>query len=105
MDSKLQERLRDISQRLKNEYHAEKVILFGSYAREENTKDSDVDILVIAPTKEQFFQRMATVRRLVRDLRYGLPLSPIVMTKEEVDERKEKGDHFVLEIVRNGVSL
>jgi len=35
------DRLRAISERLKKEYKAEKVILFGSYARGEATEDSD----------------------------------------------------------------
>jgi len=80
---------------LKKEYHAERVILFGSYATDEATKDSDVDLLVIAPTKERFFERMATVLELVRDLYNGLALSPIVLRPEEMVKRLKIRDHFV----------
>ena len=99
------DRMRAISERLKKEYNAEKVILFGSYARGEATADSDVDILVIAPTAERFFERMATVLRLTRDLHYKLPLEPIVLTKEEVDQRLQRGDQFVRQIIEKGVYL
>jgi predicted nucleotidyltransferase len=71
MNKKIYERLKKISERLKKEYLAEKVILYGSHARGEATEDSDVDILVIAPTTQRMFERMATVSRLIRDLRNG----------------------------------
>ena len=98
-------RIATIATRLKKEYRAETVILFGSYARNEATEDSDVDLFVIAPTHERFFERMATVLGLVRDLYDGLALSPIVMTPKEVKQRLEMGDQFVKEILETGVEL
>ena len=97
--------LQKISERLKTEYHAAKVILFGSYARGDATRDSDIDLFIIAPTKERFFDRMATVRGFIRDLRKGLPVAPIVLTPQEVEQRKRKRDQFVQEILKNGVAL
>jgi uncharacterized protein len=105
MDQEIYERLRKISERLKKEYRAEKVILYGSYARGEATYDSDVDLFIIAPTNERFFQRMATVLGLVRDLYKGLALSPIVLRPEEVAERLKIGDQFVQEILEEGMEL
>lgn len=105
MDKETYQRLQKISERLKKEYHAEKVVLFGSYATGEYTQDSDVDILVIAPTKERFFKRMASVKRLIRDLRNGLPVAPIVLTPEEVEKRKKVGDQFIIEILEKGLTL
>ena len=99
------ERAKVITERLKKEYHAEKVILFGSYASGKTTRDSDVDLLVIANTKEKFFQRMASIRRLVRDLRKGLAIAPIVLTPAEIERRKEIGDPFIIEILENGLVL
>lgn len=99
------ERIKEISARLKKEYHAEKVILYGSYARGEATEDSDIDLFIIAPTIERFFERMATVVGTVRDLRRGLPLSPIVLTPKEVEERMKRGDQFIKEILEEGVEI
>jgi predicted nucleotidyltransferase len=98
-------RLQKISERLKKEYHTEKVVLFGSYATGEYTPDSDVDILVIAPTTERFFKRTASVKRLIRDLRNGLPIAPIVLTPEEVEKRKKLGDQFIIETLEKGLTL
>ncbi|MBI2357707.1 MAG: nucleotidyltransferase domain-containing protein [Deltaproteobacteria bacterium] len=105
MKPELDRRLRTIGKKLKKEYRAERVILFGSHARGDATEDSDVDLLVVAPTKERFFERMASVRRLIRDLRNGLPVSPIVLTPGELEKRRQAGDPFVREILETGVSL
>lgn len=101
----LTERIKAISARLKKEYHAEKVILYGSYARGEATEDSDIDLFIIAPTEERFFERMATVVGVVRDLCRYLPLSPIVLTAKEVEERGKRGDQFIKEILENGIEI
>ena len=105
MKRELNKRLQTIGKKIKKDYRAEKVILFGSYAKGNATEDSDVDLLVVAPTKERFFERMASVRRLIRDLRDGLAVSPIVLTPGELEKPREAGDPFVREILQTGVSL
>ena len=103
--SDVMERIKAISERLKKEYKAQKVILYGSYAKGEATEDSDVDIFIIAPAEERFLDRMARVLEIVRDLYDGLALSPIVLRPEEVAERLRVGDQFVQEILESGVEL
>jgi len=99
------ERLRAIAKRLRQDYSAERVLMYGSYARGEAGPDSDMDLLIIAPTRERFFERMASVLRLARDLRAGLPLAPVVLTPEEVMQRLERGDQFVAEILGTGLEI
>ena len=105
MNEELLSRIKKIAERLKKEYKAKQVILFGSYTTGEVTEDSDVDILVIAPTKERFFERMAKVLELTRDLYNGLALSPIVLRPEEVEQRIKIGDQFIQEILDKGIEL
>jgi predicted nucleotidyltransferase len=105
MNQEMNERLHMISERLKREYQAEQVILYGSHTTGEATEDSDVDLFIIAPTKERFFERMATVLRMIRDLKRGVPIEPVVLTKEEVEERIRIGDQFVQGIIEQGIHL
>lgn len=101
-DSSVLER---IAERLKREYHAERVILYGSVARGEATEHSDIDLLVVAPTTEKFYLRMASALGLVRDLSRGLALSPIVLTPEEFEQHLKSHNAFVEEINREGIVL
>ena len=105
MNQEIYDRLKKIAERLKKNYGAEKVILFGSYARGEETEDSDVDLLVFASTNERLFERMATVLEIVHDLYNGLPISPIVLSSKEVEERLKLGDQFVQEMLEKGIEL
>ncbi len=97
--------LKAIADRLRERYGAERVLVYGSVARGEPTEHSDIDLLVIAPTKERFYERMGSVLALVRDISHGIPLAPIVLTPEELTTRLARGDQFVAEIVRTGVEL
>ncbi len=97
--------LKKISKRLKEQYDAKEVIIFGSYARNVIDENSDIDILVISETKERFFERQATVRRLMRDLKKKIPISPIVLTPQEVENRKNRGDQFIEEILKTGIRV
>ena len=54
MKRELDKRLQTIGNRIKKEYRAERVILFGSYAKGNATEDSDVDLLVVAPPRSGF---------------------------------------------------
>jgi len=105
MNQEINERLKKISERLKKEYQAEKVILYGSYAKGQSTRDSDVDLFIVAPTKERFYERMASVLCLLRDLYQGIPFSPIVLTPAELKKRVDIGDQFINEILTKGISL
>lgn len=98
-------RLKKIAERLKKGYGAEQVILFGSHIEGKATEHSDTDILIIAPTNERFFERMATVLELTRDIYQGLALSPIVLTSDELRGRLKKGDQFIQDILEKGVVL
>ena len=103
--SELMRRVEAIADRLKRDYHAQTVILYGSRATGIESPDSDTDLLVVAPTREKFFERMTTVLRLVRDLYKGLALSPIVLTPEEINQRLNQDDPFVKEILASGIKL
>lgn len=98
-------RLRAIADRLRERLGAQRVILFGSSARGEATEHSDIDLLVVAPTTDRFYDRMGAALAAVRDISAGMPLAPIVLTPEEVAARLRRGDQFVQEIVETGVSL
>lgn len=99
------ERLKTIADRLRREYGAARVILFGSAARDMATEHSDIDVLVIAETSERFYERSASVLRTVRELSYGLPLAPIVLTIKELQARLDRGDQFLAAVVETGVDL
>ena len=75
------EQLEKYAQRIGYKFHAERVILFGSYAQGSATEDSDVDLLVVAETSLPPNQRYAAVRRLLSDCPAAFDI--IVKTPDE----------------------
>lgn len=86
-------------------YQPEKIILFGSYAYGKPDSDSDIDLLIIKKTSEQFIDRLIHVRKTVSDSERSIPLELIVLTPEELEERLAIGDQFIEEIVTKGEIL
>jgi len=64
--------------------HPLKIVLFGSYARNEASEDSDLDFLVIVPTLVNKHQEMVRLRRVLRPLQ--IPADVLVASKSEIDE-------------------
>jgi predicted nucleotidyltransferase len=97
------ELLADITRRIVERFHPEKVILFGSYAYGKPHLYSDVDLFVIMESDEGIFERIRQVDEVARVP--FLPMDVIVRTPEEVRQRLEMGDFFVAEILSRGKVL
>jgi len=39
----------------------------------------------------------------MRDLKNKIPISPIVFTPDEIENRKKRGDQFIQEILETGI--
>src|SRR3989344_784491 len=70
------------------------IVLFGSYAKGTASKDSDIDILILAKNKAPIFRK-------IKDLyaKYGREINVIILTPKELEQQKQK--EFVKEIIKN----
>jgi len=85
--------IEELGQRIGEAFGAEKVILFGSYARGTASAESDVDLLVVAPTSLPPRERYGAVRRLLADCPVGFDI--VVKTPEEYDHWRSVVNHIV----------
>lgn len=67
----------------------ERILVFGSYARGESGPDSDLDLIVVAPSAKRWLDRQVEAR-LALDT--DLAVDVIVLTPEELRERIDSGD-------------
>jgi predicted nucleotidyltransferase len=96
------DRIEELSRQIGREFGAERVILFGSYARGKVTDDSDVDILIIGPFEGRSVDKSVEIRL---KLRPSFPVDLLVRTPEKVRQRLEMGDSFLREILEEGKVL
>jgi len=99
------ETIRDIVRKIVASYRRQKIILFGSYAYGNPDEDSDIDLLIIKDTDKRPIDRWTEVKRLVRDRSRRVPVSPLVLTSKELEERLEIKDFFLQEILEKGQVL
>lgn len=95
--------IQQFAQRLGEAFSPQKVILFGSYAYGQPTRDSDVDLLVIMP-----LYKCTPVEKSVEmqlKVRASFPLELLVRTPEKMRERLAMGDIFMREVLSIGKVL
>jgi predicted nucleotidyltransferase len=93
--------IREFARRVAERFHPDKIILFGSYAYGTPHEDSDVDILVVMPARNELDQMV----RIDLACESCFPLDILVRTPENMRWRLEEGDSFLREIVSRGKVL
>jgi predicted nucleotidyltransferase len=93
--------IRRYARQVADHFHPERIILFGSYAYGQPHADSDVDILVVMPARNEIDQAV----RVDRAIDPPFPLDLIVRTPKHLAWRLKEGDSFVQEIVTKGKIL
>ena len=93
--------IRRFARQVAERFHPDKIILFGSYAYGTPHEDSDVDILVIMPARNQLDQAV----KISFDVDPPFPLDIIVRTPHNMQWRLAEGDSFLTEITSKGKVL
>jgi predicted nucleotidyltransferase len=93
--------IRSFARKVAERFRPDKIILFGSYAYGTPHADSDVDILVIMPARNQLDQALKI--ELACDPPF--PLDIIVRTPHNMKWRLAEGESFLREITTKGQVL
>jgi len=93
--------IRRFARQVAERFRPDKIILFGSYAYGAPNADSDVDILVIMPARNQG----SKAGRIRWEVPAPFPMDLIVRTPQQMRWRLAEGDSFHTEIVSKGKVL
>lgn len=94
-----EKKIYELCDRIIQEFHPERIILFGSYAYGKPSEDSDVDLLVILHFAGSGLQKTSEILRKIRP---RIPVDLVVKTPEDVCQRIEWNDFFLKEILQKG---
>ncbi len=100
---------RDVENKMKEVFHTKLycIILYGSYARNENTAESDIDILVLVNDEEKSLRRYEDIITDIMvdlSLEYGVVLSLYIQSVEEY-KKQVKVLPFLMNIQKEGVKI
>jgi predicted nucleotidyltransferase len=93
--------IRRFAHQVAEQFQPDSIILFGSYAYGTPHSDSDVDILVIMPARNQLDQAF----RIHTQIDPPFPVDLIVRTPSKMRWLTAEGDSFVHEIMTKGKVL
>ncbi len=93
--------IRQFARQVAERFRPDKIILFGSYAYGTPHADSDVDILVVMPARNELDQAF----KIHWTIQPPFPLHILVRTPKNMKWRLEEGDSFLTEIVCKGKVL
>jgi len=95
--------IRAIVKRIADQFHPDKIVLFGSYAYGKPKPWSDVDLLLVMDTPLTPNKQ----RRAISEFLYPKPFSIdiVIWSASELQERIDEGDWFLQEAVERGKVL
>jgi uncharacterized protein len=82
-------------------FKPDKIILFGSYAYGTPHKDSDVDLLIVMPARNEIDQSI----KIRWALPAPFPMDLLVRTPRNLEWRLREGDWFLREVISQGKVL
>jgi len=93
------QRIQAFCEQIAQEFHPDRIILFGSHAYGTPHEYSDVDLLVVMPFEGTPLQQAA---RILTKLKPALSVDLLVRTPHQVRERLAMQDSFMREILERG---
>src|SRR5436189_5752977 len=87
--------IRRFARQVAERFGPEKIILFGSHAYGQPHADSDVDILVVMPARNELDQSF----KIRCAIRAPFPMDLLVRTPKNLQWRLEGGESFTTEVV------
>ena len=83
----------------------EKIYLFGSYAASSSDEQSDIDLLIIAPSNDRPLERRLKLRKMLAeyDRKYGLDL--LIYTPDEFELLAKETSSFICSVIKQGTKI
>lgn len=98
-----QQKIDEVVSRITKRFDPEKIILFGSHASQNQTSDSDLDLLIVKETKLPVHQRSNEIRYHLLGLK--IPMDILVYTSDEFDKEKNVRFSFLNGALKNSIVL
>jgi len=93
------DQIQELGRNIGQQFKAEKVILFGSYASGKPTPDSDVDLLVVMKFKGKSAWKSLEI---LNGLQPRFAVDLLVRTPEQLRQRIKWNDFFLKEVLARG---
>jgi uncharacterized protein len=98
------ELIREMASEIVEHFKPHKIILFGSFARGEETENSDIDLLVLVDTPAKRGERSAPILKFLAE-RYEEPVDIVVRSPQSLEDWQDVPNSFAQQILKEGIVL
>ncbi len=98
--TEIQNALDEMTRRIVERFHPDRIILFGSYVKGEPTENSDLDMLIVMPVEGSRRRNANEIDLMLADR--VVPIDLIVVTPEQFNRQKDVIGTIIREAVRDG---
>ena len=102
MDRTIHDQIEKFVNEIVQKFAPVRVILLGSYATDQESPGSDVDLLVVMDFEGRPQLQAFKIRK---EIQRSFPLDLIVRKPSEIDQRLAEGDFFLKEVLKDGKVL
>jgi len=100
----MEKKIQEVANKIVKDYNPEKIILFGSYAWGNPTKDSDVDLFIVKDSPKKGRGIAYEIDRSIFPRPFAIDI--LAYTPTEVKEKIEKDRNlFIEDVINNGKIL
>ena len=96
-------KINEIVSKIADNFNPEKIILFGSYAKNMQYKGSDLDLLIIRETNLPVYKRAIDIRLSLIGTK--VPIDILVYTNSEFEQEKSDKYSFLFSALKNSKVL
>lgn len=105
MDKKIQNQINDIVAIIKDNINPIRILLFGSLISGSPDTESDIDLLIVAPSSDRPLERRLKLRKLLLKYDRSIGLDLLVYTPDEYNILVNEPSSFVYSIVKQGLTI
>ena len=96
-------KIKEIVSKIANNFNPDKIILFGSYAKNKQDQGSDLDLLIIRDTTLPTYKRAIDIRLSLIGTK--IPIDILVYTNSEFEQEKNDKYSFLYSALKNSKVL
>lgn len=98
-----QQTIQELVQRIRKAVTVNRIIIFGSAARDLMAYDSDIDVLVVVPNGTH--RRQASEKIYTNLLGFGKPVDVVVATTSDLDQHGDKPGYLYRNALKEGNTI
>jgi uncharacterized protein len=83
----------------------EKIYLFGSYATDSSDEQSDIDLLIIAPSHDRPLERRLKLRKMLAEYDRKVGLDLLIYTPDEFEMLSKETSSFISSAIKQGIKI